>query len=866
MSKKRLAVLILSLILIAGCSTKKSTWLTRAYHNTTSKYNGYFNAREIMKEKEEELRVNYNDDYTQVLPIFIFPDEEKSQALYPPMDNVIDKCSEVIERHSIYLRKKEHINWIDDSYFLIGKARLYKHEFGLAEETFLYVYQGYKRIPERYKGLNWLIRTFIETEQYDKAEEFLDIGDDAKSKFPEEFKGHFNAIYADYFLKAEKNEEMAIEKLEDAIKLTKDRDIKRRYTFILAQLYENQRNYTLATERYSRVLKMRPDFTMRFNAKINRAILYDVTSADGSDIKKELYKMLKDIKNEDYKDQIYFALAEIALKEDDKPLAIEYLRKSVKFSVMNNRQKGLSYLKLAELYFEEPSYVKAQEHYDSTLQFLPEDHPEYYSTESKNNNLLDLVKNLKIIQLEDSLIALSKLSESDREKKVKDIIAALKEEEERKKQEEMRKLKEMQEGSQSNIINVSNVGRKGEWYFYNQTNMAMGQGDFTAIWGRRELEDNWRRKNKRSNFQANQDGGQDQVEGNDSLSTEDSLAEAMKYDPETYLKNIPKNIEEELAAHGRIAEALFNVGTIFKESFNDDNSAIDAFTRINKEYDTSRHNLPAHYQLYRIYSLNGAEEKAEIEKNWILDNHPFSEFAYLIKNPDHNKQKKASKDKIEEFYAATYDLYEYELYQDVIESCDKALEVFKNNHIEAKFAFLKAKSIGHLKNTEELKKELISIVEKYPDDPVHGKAKEILDYMKKMGGESKEEEKKEVVQFDYNPEEKHLMIISSANQNKAFVDLKNELADFNKEYFREQNLEVTSSALNENNLYLIRTFNTQKEAQRYFSAIKNNTKLMVLIKQANVKQYLISTPNFRTLFKTKQEGQYLEFFAQKYPS
>ncbi|MEQ8623440.1 MAG: hypothetical protein RJQ00_13905 [Vicingaceae bacterium] len=849
--------------MLSSCSRDKNTALSRAYHNTTSRYNGYFNAREIMREEEEALRENFKDDYTQVLPIFIYPDDEKSQQLYPQMDKVIDKCSEVIDRHSIYLRKKEHVKWIDDSYFLIGKARLYKHEYNLAEETFLYVYQAYKKDPNRYRGLNWLIKTYIETKQYDEAEEFLDIGVNNMNKFPEEFRGHFYAIFADFNLKRDEDIEAAIENLEQAVKLTKEKELRRRYTFILGQLYQKTKMFSLATDRYSRVLRLNPDYIMRFNARINRAIAYDVSGTDGRDIKKELNKMLRDKKNKDFRDQTYFALAEIAIKEDDEPQAIEYLKKSVKYSTDNVRQKAISYLRLANIYFEQPSYVKAQTHFDSTLQYLPMDHPEYYDADTKNNSLIDLVENLKIIKLQDSLIALSMLSEKDRTKKVKELIKNLKAEEERKRQEELRKLQELQNEGNSPVFANQAVGRKGDWYFYNQTTMALGQGDFKSKWGDRVLEDDWRRKKSKSQGEA----ASNREEAEETpLTPEDSLAAEQKYEPDFYLKDIPKDLKEQLIAHGKVAEALFNVGTIFKESFSDYKNAIASFERITTEYDTAKQNLPAHYQLYRIYKIINEEELAEVEKKWVLDNHPFSEYAYLIKNPNYNKESKETKEKIEDFYAATYRLYQFGLYEDVLESIRKANETFKKNHIQAKFDFLEAKSIGYLKTREEFKKKLEAIVENYPEDPIKGQAQLILDKIKESeSAQPAKVETKEPI-FEYKPESKHVYVLSADESSAVFQQLKNELSNFNQQYFREQKLSITSSALGSKSLYLVRMFNTQAEAMRYLKALKNNTKLYTMIQTAGANSYLISTENFQTLFKTKNEEEYLQFFAEKYPA
>ena len=49
--------------------------------------------------------------------------------------------------------------------------------------------------------------------------------------------------------------------------------------------------------------------------------------------------MLDDKKNENYKDQIYYALSEIARIDEDEDLRIDYLAKSVAASTENNYQK-----------------------------------------------------------------------------------------------------------------------------------------------------------------------------------------------------------------------------------------------------------------------------------------------------------------------------------------------------------------------------------------------------------------------------------------------------------------------------------------------------------------------------------------------
>lgn len=851
-----IVVLFLSIV-VSSCSKKKNTIISRAYHNTTSRYNGYFNAREIMKKNDLQLANGQTDDYSAVLPIFIYPNEQVSQSMYPDMDKVVEKCSQVIERHSIYKKKKENVKWIDDSYFLIGKARLYKREYTLAEETFTYVYQAFKADPNRYQGLNWLIKTYIETEEWTKAEGFLDLGEEESRKIPEEFKGEFYAIYADYYLKKDDDRAKAIEMLESAIVLTKDKKTRRRYTFILGQLYQKNREFSRATELYTQVIKMNPDYVMRFNARINRAIAYDVASNNSDDIMKELKKMLKDKKNEDYRDQIYYALAELVLKESNEPLAVEYLRKSTKFSVNNTKQKALSYFKLAELYFARPDYVRAQAHYDSTLQFLPESHPDYYEAENKNNNLQDLVLNLKTIMLQDSLLALGGLSEKDRKKAINKLIKKKKEEDQKRELAKLRALEEQQNAG--NFSPTGNTGKnKGNWYFYNQTNMALGFSEFKQVWGEMVLEDNWNRSKKSAVKTLVQ---KEEIVENPEQAKQDSIADAEKYNPEFYLKDIPVSFDDQLTSHGKIVEALFNVGTIFKESFLDYPSAIKSFKRVTSEYDTSSFNLPSHYQLYRIYSISDEKELAEEEKKWILGNHPFSEYAYLIKNPNYNKESKETKQKVEEFYQATYKLFQYQLYADVVTSCNRAETAFTKNHLRPQFAFMKAKAIGHTSDKETFKKELEFVVKEFPEDPVKTKAQEILNFMNKKATEKKVEQ----TVYKVNSNDKHIFVFSCSNSSKNLNRFKNKISDFNSAFFREAELNIASSALNKNQLFLIRTFKSAEEAMRYYKAIRNNSGLILTARQEGAEEYIISVENFRLLFRSKTEDQYKEFFEENYP-
>ena len=214
MKLKSHIIIAFSALLLVGCSTKKNSFTRRAFHNTTARYNGYFNAKEIMKANDLALREEHQDDYSEILPLFIYPSEDKSKNLYPDMDKIIEKTSEVIDRHSIYVKKEEHNRWIDDSYTLMGKARFYKYEHYVAIEIFEYLAKAYNKKPEKNAALIWLARCHMELNEMNKAESYLKLMEGGKAP-PEKYNSEYNALYADYLIRKHQYDD-AIAKLEEA--------------------------------------------------------------------------------------------------------------------------------------------------------------------------------------------------------------------------------------------------------------------------------------------------------------------------------------------------------------------------------------------------------------------------------------------------------------------------------------------------------------------------------------------------------------------------------------------------------------------------------------------------------------------------
>ena len=307
---------------------------------------------------------------------------------------------------------------------------------------------------------------------------------------------------------------------------------------------------------------------MAFQAKINLAKSYDVNSGDRQQITKILTKMLKDDKNIDYKDQIYYALADVALRDHDTAAAINYFRLSVSSSVKNNYQRATSALTLADLYFAEPEYENAQAYYDTAMMTIPKDYPKYAEIEKKTKVLTDLVVNLITIQHEDSLQRIVNMSETDRNAVIDKLIKAYDEEQQRLA--EQKKLED-QLTLQEQAISGAGQGNQGmpvggKWYFYNQQTKDYGFAEFVKKWGRRKLEDLWSISDK----QAISFGNEETQISADSTDN-DSVVEAENnpMNREYYLKNLPFSDSSLEISNNKILEAYFKAAKVYKDGLND---------------------------------------------------------------------------------------------------------------------------------------------------------------------------------------------------------------------------------------------------------------------------------------------------------
>ncbi|MBE9509926.1 MAG: tetratricopeptide repeat protein [Bacteroidetes bacterium] len=872
-------VLYLLVVFFAGCSPEKNTSSTRVYHNLTSHYNIYFNGEQSFLKGVEKIENSFQNNYSQILSVFNYVDADLASQVKPQMDRAIRKATKVITLHSIkvkpeidkenlskqekeFLEQPEYNIWVDDSYLLMGKAQFYKHDFKAAQYTFKHVIKEALDEDIRIQGDIWLARTFCETDNFNNALKVLTVLA-ANDTIPDKFVGDVSNTYGDFYLK-QRNFEMAVPHLTKALEYARDKKKKTRYSFILAQIQQELGYFENASDLYKKVIKMNPPYEMAFNAKINLAGAYDVSMGNSSEIVKELEKMLKDDKNIDYHDQIYYALGSVSMKEEKIGEAIELYKQSVAGSISNTNQKGLSYLSLADIYFERKDYKLSQAYYDSAVTTLDKSYPGYESIAVKTGNLTRLVDNILIVEREDSLQMVAQMSESEQKLLINNIIQKIKEEERRQRETaESKDQYNLGQFYEDQRRFQKTLDRSGKWYFYNPETLAFGRTEFRKKWGDRKLSDSWRRKNKNV---ISFDQEAISQEGSDSLTTGKTGIDDKK-SVEFYMKDIPSNDSLMMLSHARIAEALYKVGRIYQTDMDNLVKAAEVYEELNSRYPESDDYLSSLYHLYELHLQQSHYEKSNYYKNLIIDKYPDSEYAQFLSDPDFYKKLKEKQDEIKRFYENTYILYKEGKYNSVIDNCDKALTDEKDHELAPKFALLRAMAIGNNADEAAFKEALVELNKTYPQSEEKNRADELIAYLNETYTVLKQEEEKQIAKEIYliKEDQEHLFVLALESGGTDINRIIFDIINFNLDNFVNTTFK-TEGELLDNGLQIIsvRSFENKATALEYYRLINSNTDVFKSIERMEYSFFVISLDNFKTFKQNKSASTYLKFFEENY--
>ena len=871
--------ILLTVTMLASCSTKKNKWNRRVWHNMTAHYNVWWNGNQSMKEGEQTLRNTAKDDYNQTLRVFNYGTKENAMALNQQMDRTIEKDAICIQKHSMRFNNTEYVRWIDDAFIDMAKAHFYKQDYVPARRTFDYVTTQYRNSKDRHTALLWLAKTYIQTGQFEKAEACLQsliVSMDGEEKIPKYVYQNIDLVYADYYI-AMGNDNEAVRYLRSALLTSRDRYNKTRAMFILGQIYMNQNDRTRATEQFKNVVRKHPTYEMTFEAKINLARCND---SDTTTIMKMLRKMLKDSKNVDFKDRIYYTMAGVALDRDNETDAVKYLRKSVATSTTNNNQKIRSSLDVADILFGNSEYVLSQAYFDTAVMSMDRSYPGYDSLLNMSVMLTDLVGNLVVYETQDSLLRLAEMDTIHLFAIIDKVIEDY--------QAEQNRLAEQREIEEQIALNGGNEKPQGvvqpndgNWYFYNTQTRTRGMNEFQRKWGNRLLEDYWFISNKQTMLVQEEltELSEDELAA---LSEEEREAylrqralesdttQYTELDRGFYLKQIPFSPEAKEQAHTQIKEALNNIGFIYYYELHDYPRSIEAYTKLSDNYPDNPNEVSAWYYLYKMHSLRKDTENSEKYKSLVLAKYPESNQAKIILDPDYFVKENNKGAEAEQLYAKTFEAYKNGQYQRVMMNTRKAREQYADDTLYMpRFEFLNAVSLGYVEVVDSMAYSLLRLIQKYPESSIKPYALDVLlaaNDMYSLGLNIESARPKvDTVQekeypYTFNTRDQYYVVVI-CNNKVRINPLKVRISDFNKNNFRMDQLTIKNMMLNKQDaLITIGNFENLGKAKDYHTAMFLSDYIFGGINSENYQVIEVSIPNFPIFYEQKNVEEYLEFW------
>ena len=682
---------------------------------------------------------------------------------------------------------------------------------------------------------------------------------DISSEFTKTLLSMHSSTLADLFVKQKRYSE-AIDPLRKAIEQSSGKRTRYRWTFLLAQLYEQTDDGTQATYYYKKVIKMRPPYEVEFYARINLPGVLDVNTMNSEEIRKELEKMLRDSKNKDFQDQIYYALGSLSMREGDEEKAIEYFRLSASAPSINQNQRGRSYLALAGYFYDKPDYMEAGTYYDSALFFLDEKYPDYKALKTKSLNLNTLVSQLIIIQTEDSLQKVAAMSEQERNALISGIIAQITKDESEGKISEYSDRYNMGQFYENERRFQDQIDQEGKWYFYNQSALTFGRTEFRRRWGERRLEDNWRRSNRSIVAFS-----EEETDGETKLPKADSASARLDYkSPEFYLQNLPLNDSLLAISNERVANAMLNAGKAYAERINDPVKATETLEALIVRYPENEIIPEALFNIYRINKeINSA--RSETARQKLLGDFPESEFARILSDPAYYEKKLADLKMGESLYQKAYDLYTSENFSEAIAVTDDALKRYPEGDLAPKFMLLRAYCTGRQSDERTFKEELNKLTKAWPQSDESKKAGEIIAYLNQELPELKVEEDRAIAQELYVADTTLIHVFAlviadpAFNINQATFDV----ISYNIDNYTNKNYKTEGSLVDKFMMITVSGFQDYRTALDYYNGflvekyVRNSS-------GSKMFSFLISNDNLIILKNDKNPDRYNIFFIEKY--
>ena len=879
----------LLMMVLAGCSTQKNTWTSRVFHQTKVRYNIFYNGDVAFIEGQKAITTANEDDYTGILNLYPVSNHTAAAASASQMDVTIEKCRKSIKLHSIkakpkpnpkkrnkpkykaWLQQEEFNKEIARAWIRLGEAEFHKGDFLGSIGTFRYIEKHYSYDPDMVAQCQlWVARAYGELGWYYEAEDML-----RKVKMDDLKRKHaslYSSVSADVLIKVGLYHE-AIPFVKLALPDEKRTVYRPRFAYVLGQLYEREGKKEEAITYYRKAIRLTPPVVMDFNARLHIAQLRGKSSL------KRLKSMLRQSKYKDNLDQIYGAMGNIVLAERDTVQALEYYGKAIEAATQGGMNKAEILVRAADLLYQLHEYELAQPDYREAVTILPSEHKDYSRVLKLSESLDGLVKELGTVTLQDSLQALSRLPEEEQRKVAERIVAELIEQE-KKAEEEAKQAARNREIEDDGPLSVDTRNMLGggaqsaDWYFYNAPLIKSGKQEFQRRWGRRPLEDNWRRLSKTATASMFADNTESEEWEMDSVATDSTqqsapAAVAMVTDdhqPEYYLQQIPRTEEDFYLSDSLIADALYNLVYIYKDEL-DDRVASDAtLEEMHRRFPQDRRMPDLLYMQYLTAMRDSDETGMNLIRERLLSEYPDSKQAMIVRDPQYFDKLRRMAQQQDSLFEQTYNAFASNRFQEVKANKTYFEQEYPLSPLMPRFLFLNAIAVARSEGQDAFIVQLRDMVERYPENELSAMAKDFLAMMgqgmesqkgaitsnlNELRGAGATQEEAEVAEKTFSPDTNlpSYVLVVLPEQDEALLNrLLYQVALFNFSQFLIRDFDIRQMPIfGEQSALRISRFDTMAEAQWYIGLTEQNSDLQNELQTAGVQVLPITEENFQLL-------------------
>jgi tetratricopeptide (TPR) repeat protein len=263
---------IFSLFLFTGCSTKKNTSATRAYHQFVTRYNVFFNAQQLYNETLKNQSEHFKDNYSEMLPIYPLTRITEKTRRGGAFDGVIEKTEKAIRNHSISPNGDEEYNpFMHNVWLLLGKAHVQNRDYDEALSTFSHIVQLFRNdIDVVSEAQLWKIRAYIETNRLNEAGSLMNIL--KTMDLTRRLEPLFVETSANFLLHQHEYAE-AVPYLQKMIDFQRNNIQRRRLQFLLGQTLAMIGENNAAFRAFESVKGLRTPFELSLNAVIQQSAI-----------------------------------------------------------------------------------------------------------------------------------------------------------------------------------------------------------------------------------------------------------------------------------------------------------------------------------------------------------------------------------------------------------------------------------------------------------------------------------------------------------------------------------------------------------------------------------------------------------------